>query len=190
MAVLEELAVQATDHRNCLPVAMQATSGSITRSIAAERPMEIVEPRTDLVVQLGETHWPIVKPAQGSKLAERAAIYPAIERQEAVWAIGQEDVAEAIEREDVAEAIEQEDLAEAEQVREAGIVREAAGVETGVHLVVDPEGLADQAHAPAATEVLPAWDLEVAVAAVAAVEGGGRHERRTQEHCDETDVHG
>lgn len=90
-------------------------------------------------------------------------------RAEAGWAIGPEGVAEAIER---------EDSAEAEQVREAGIVRGAAAVGTRVHSVVDPEGLVDQAHAPAAAEVPPAWDLEVA-ADVAAAEGGGRHERQT-----------
>ncbi len=65
---------QVTDRRNCLPVAMQATSGSTTRSIAVALPMGIVERRTDLVVRLGETRWLIVKRAQGSRLAERAAI--------------------------------------------------------------------------------------------------------------------
>jgi hypothetical protein len=101
--------------------------------------------------------------------------------QEAVWAIDPEDLAEAIDPEDLAEAIEGEDLAEAEQtVRGAGIFRGAAAVETGVHLGVDPEGSTDQAHAPTAAEVPPAWDLEVAAAAVAVgVDGGGRHGRRT-----------
>jgi hypothetical protein len=74
------------------------------------------------------------------------------------------------------EAIEGEDLAEAQQA-----------VETGVDLRVDPEGTTDQAHAPTAAEVPPAWDLavaaaaaaEVAGAAVAAADGGGRHGRQT-----------
>jgi hypothetical protein len=77
------------------------------------------------------------------------------------------------------EAIEGEDLAEAPQA-----------VETGVDLRVDPEGTTDQAHAPTAAEVPPAWDLEVAVAVAAAAEvagaavaaaadGGGRHGRQT-----------
>jgi hypothetical protein len=77
------------------------------------------------------------------------------------------------------EAIEGEDLAEAPQA-----------VETGVDLRVDPGGTTDQAHAPTAAEVPPAWDLEVAVAVAAAAEvagaavaaaadGGGRHGRQT-----------
>jgi hypothetical protein len=75
------------------------------------------------------------------------------------------------------EAIEGEDLAEAQQA-----------VETGVDLRVDPEGTTDQAHAPTAAEVPPAWDLEVAAAAAAevavaavaaAADGGGRHGRQT-----------
>ena len=85
---------------------------------------------------------------------------------------------EAIEEEESAEAHEGEELAEAEQtVPGAGIFRGAAAVETEVHLVVDPEGSTDLAHAPAAVEVPPAWDLEVAAAPVA-VDGGGRHGRR------------
>jgi len=86
---------------------------------------------------------------------------------------------EAIEGEESAEAHEGEELAEAEQtVPGVGIFRGAAAVETGVHLVVDPEGSMDQAHAPAAVEVPRAWDLEVAAAPVAA-DGGGRHGRQT-----------
>lgn len=89
---------------------------------------------------------------------------------------------EAIEGEESAEAHEGEELAEAEQAG-VGIFRGAAAVETGEHLGVDPEGSTDQAHAPAATEVHPAWDLEVwdlevAAAAPVAVDGGGRHGRR------------
>ena len=76
---------------------------------------------------------------------------------------------EAIGPEGLVEAIEGEDLAEAQQA-----------VGTGVHLGVDQEGSADRAHAPAAAEVPPAWDLEVAAAAVAVVaDGGGRHEKQT-----------
>ena len=89
----------------------------------------------------------------------------------AAWAIAGEELAEAIEPEELAEAIEPEELAEAQQA-----------VETGVHLGADREGSTDQAHAPAAAEVPPAWDLEVvaAAAAVAAVaDGGGRHGRQT-----------
>jgi hypothetical protein len=160
-------------------VAMQATSGSTTRSIAVALPMGIVERRTDLVVRLGETHWLIVKRAQGSRLADRAAISPAVVTQEAVWAIDPEDVAEALDLEDVPEALDPEGLAAAEQVREAGIVRGAAAVETRVHLVVAPEASADQAHAPAAAEVPRAWDPEVVAADVAAVDDGGRHGRQT-----------
>ena len=88
---------------------------------------------------------------------------------------------EAIEEE---EAHEGEELAEAEQtVPGVGIFRGTAAGETGVHLVVDPEASMDQAHAPAAVEVPPAWDLEVwdleVAAAPVAVDGGGRHGRRT-----------
>ena len=68
------LAVLVTDRRNYLLVAIQVASGSITRSIAVALPMGIVERRTDLVVRLGETRCLIVKPAQGSRLADRAAI--------------------------------------------------------------------------------------------------------------------
>jgi hypothetical protein len=135
--------------------------------------MGIVERRTDLVVRLGETRWLIVKQARGSRLADRAAMYVP---EEEVWALDPEDWVEAIEPEELAEAIEGEELAEAQEV-----------VGTGVHLGVDPEGSADQAHAPAAAEVPPAWDLEVvvavavvaAVAVAAAADGGGRHGRRT-----------
>jgi hypothetical protein len=141
--------------------------------------MGIVERRTDLVVQLGETRCLIVKPARGSRLADRAAIYPAIVL-EAAEAIEGEDLVEAIEGEGpevLVEAIEGEDLAEAQQA-----------VETGVHLGGAPEGTTDQAHAPTAAEVPPAWEavlaaaaavVAVAVAAAVAVGGGGRHGRRT-----------
>jgi hypothetical protein len=142
--------------------------------------MGIVERRTDLVVRLGETRWLIVRLAQGSRLADRAAMLPVVAAVLAVWEMDPEE--EAIEGEDLAEAldpveaIEGEDLAEAQQV-----------VETGVHLGVDPEGTTDQAHAPTAAEVPPAWGLEVvaaaavaaAAAAVAAADGGGRHGRQT-----------
>ena len=92
--------------------------------------------------------------------------------------IDPEDLAEAIDhRESLVEAIDLEDLAEAQQTVEAAIVRAAAAVETGVHLVVDLEDSADQAHEPAATEAPLAWDLAVVV--VVAVEGGGKHGRQT-----------
>jgi hypothetical protein len=65
------LVARATGRRNYLQV---ATHGNTTPSIAVARPMGIVERRTDLVVRLGETRWPIVKPAQGSRLADRAAM--------------------------------------------------------------------------------------------------------------------
>jgi hypothetical protein len=69
------------------------------------------------------------------------------------------------------EAIGPEALVEAIEGEEA---QRAVG--TGVHLGVAPEGSTDQAHAPAAAEVPPAWDLEVVVAAAVAVvaDGGGR----------------
>jgi hypothetical protein len=109
---------------------------------------------------------------------------------EAIEAEEPEGLAEAIDPEEpevLVEAIEGEDLAEAQQA-----------VETGVHLGGAPEGTTDQAHAPTAAEVPPAWEAVLAaaaaVAAVAvvvavAVDGGGRHGRRTQEHCDETNVY-
>ena len=89
----------------------------------------------------------------------------------AAWGIDREALAEAIDREALAEAIDPEDLVEARQV-----------VEAGVHLGVGPEDSTDQAHAPTAAEVPPAWALEEAasvVAAAVAVEGGGRHGRQT-----------
>jgi hypothetical protein len=94
--------------------------------------------------------------------------------EELAEAIAAEELAEAIEGGELAEAIEEEDSAEVQQA-----------VETVVHLGVDPEGSTDQAHAPTAAEVPPAWDLEVVAAAVAVVvavaaaDGGGRHGRRT-----------
>ena len=91
--------------------------------------------------------------------------------QAAVWAIDPEDLGEAIEGEDSAEA--------QRTVEGVEIVRGAVAVETEVHLGVDPEDSMDQAHAPAAAEVPRAWDLEVAVAVAAVVDGGGRHGRRT-----------
>jgi hypothetical protein len=166
---------------------VQVVGGNTTRSIVVALPMEIVERRTDLVVRLGETRWPIVKPARGSRLTDRAAMYVL---EAAGWVLHPEDLAEAIDPEgDLAEAIEEEDLAEAAQIaREAGIFR-AAAAETGMPSVGAPEGTADRAPAPTAAEVPPAWDLEVvaglAAAAVAAVavaaagDGGGRHGRRT-----------
>ncbi len=164
----------------------QVVRGNTTHSTGVAHPMVIAERRTDLVVRLGATRFLIVKPAPGSRLADRAAIYPAIEL-EAAEAIEGEDLVEAIDpegREVLVEAIEGEDLAEVQQA-----------VETEVPLGVGPEGTAVQAHAPTAAEVPPAWDLEVeAVAAVAAVavaaaDGGGRHGRRTKEHCNETNVY-
>jgi hypothetical protein len=92
--------------------------------------------------------------------------------QAAVWAIDPEDLGEAIEGEDSAEAQQR-------TVEGVEIVRGAVAVETEVHLGVDPEDSMDQAHAPAAAEVPRAWDLEVAVAVAAVVDGGGRHGRRT-----------
>lgn len=53
---------------------VQVVGGSTTRRIAVALPMGIVERRTDLAVRLEETRWLIVKRAQGSKLADRAAI--------------------------------------------------------------------------------------------------------------------
>jgi hypothetical protein len=86
-------------------------------------------------------------------------------------------------------AVDPEDLAEAGQiVRGAAIFRGAAVGGTGMHLEEDPEGTAVQAHARIAAEVPPAWEAAVlavagAVAAagavVVAVDGGGRHGRRT-----------
>jgi hypothetical protein len=88
-----------------------------------------------------------------------------VEARQAVEAIDPED---SVEVRQAVEAIDPEDLVEARQA-----------VETGVHLGVDPAGSTDQAHAPAAAGVPPAWDLEAAAAAAVAVEGGGRHGRRT-----------
>jgi hypothetical protein len=164
---------QATGLRNYLQVAIH---GNTTRSTAVALPMGIVELRIDSVVRLGETRCRIVKRAQGSKLADRAAIYPAIVLEEEAWAIDRGVLAEAIDLEEpegLAEAIEGEDLAEALEA-----------VETGAHLGEEPEDTTDQAHAPTAAEVLPAWDLAEAAAAaavtdVAAADGGGRHGRRT-----------
>jgi hypothetical protein len=155
--------------------------------------MGIVERRTDLVVRLGETRCPIVKRAQGSRLADRAAICLAIVLEAAAWAIEGEAAAWAIEGEELAEAIEGEELAEAidpevsaEAIEGEELVEAQEAVGTGVHLGVDPEGSTDQAHAPTAAEVPPAWDLEVVAAAAvaaaavaAAADGGGRHGRRT-----------
>jgi hypothetical protein len=142
--------------------------------------MGIVERRTDLVVRLGETRWQIVKPARGNRLADRAAIYPAIVLAAAAWGEG-EELAEAIEGEESAPAIAAEDLVEVEQIAWGAGMFHAAAAETGMPSGADPEGTADQAHAPAVAEVPPAWDLEVVAAAAvaAAVDGGGRHGRRT-----------
>ena len=148
-------------------------------------PMGIVERRTDLVVRLGETRCPIVKRAQGSRLADRAAICLAIVLEAAAWAIEGEEPAEAIAAEELAEAIDPEGSVEAIEGEDLAEAQQA--VETGVHLGVDPEGTTDQAHAPTAAEVPPAWDLEVVAAAAAAAaaavaaaaDGGGRHGRRT-----------
>jgi hypothetical protein len=150
--------------------------------------MGIVERRTDLVVRPGETHCPIVKRAQGSRLADRAAICLAIVLEAAAWAIEGEP-AEAIAAEELAEAIAAEELAEAivpegsvQAIEGEELAEAQEAVETAAHLGVDPEGSADQAHAPTAAEVPPAWDLEVVAAAAAvaaAADGGGRHGRRT-----------
>jgi hypothetical protein len=184
LAASEELAawVGVLGRRNYLPVAPVAI-GSTTRRIAVALPMGIVQLRTDLVVRLGEPRCLIVKRAQGSRLADRVAMWPVVADLAAEDLVEAEDSAEAIEgeelveREELAEAIEGEDWAEAHQA-----------VETGVHLGVDPVATTDQVHVPTAAEVPPAWDLEVAaglaaaavavVVAVAAV-GGGRHEWRT-----------
>jgi hypothetical protein len=61
---------RAIGRRNYLPV---ATRGNTTRSTAVALLMGIVEQRIDLVVRLGETRSPIVKPARGSRLADREA---------------------------------------------------------------------------------------------------------------------
>jgi hypothetical protein len=156
-------------HRNCPPV---VAVGSTTRSTAVALLMGIVGLRTDLAVQLGETRCLIVKPARGSRLADRAAICPAIVL-EAAEGIEGEDLVEAIDPEGpelLVEAIEGEALAEAQEA-----------VETGVHLGGGLEGTTDQAHAPTAAEVPPAWELEVVAAAVvaAAADGGGSYGRRT-----------
>jgi hypothetical protein len=145
--------------------------------------MGIVERRIDLVVRLGGIRSLIVNRLPGSRSAGRVAIYPAIEAGEPV--IEAEDLAEAPDREGLAEAIAGEDLVEA-QALGLGMFRGAATVEAGgAHSGEDLEDSADQAHAPAAVEVPPAWDREVvaglavAAAVAAAVEGGGRHGRQT-----------
>jgi hypothetical protein len=76
---------------------LAATAGNIIPRIAAEHPTGIVERQTDLAVRLGETRCLIVKPAQGSRLADRAAICLAIVLEAAAWAIEGEELAEAIE---------------------------------------------------------------------------------------------
>ena len=124
---------------------VQVVGGNTTRSTAVALPMGIVERRTDLVVRLGETRWLIVKRAQGSRLADRAAICLAIVLEAAAWAMEGEELAEAIAVEELAEAIEEEGSAEVQQA-----------VETVVHLGVDPEGSTDQAHAPTAAGAVTA----------------------------------
>jgi hypothetical protein len=97
------------------------------------------------------------------------------------WVIEGEDLAPTIAAEGLVEAIEEEDLVEAEQIAQGAGIFRAAAAETGMPLGEDPEGTTDQAHAPTAAAVPPVWDLEVAAAAaaVAAVDGGGRHGKRT-----------
>jgi hypothetical protein len=104
----------------------------------------------------------------------------------AAWVLHPEDLAEAIDPErGLAVAI---DL-------EGGLAEARQALETGVHLGVAPEGSTDQAHAPTAAEVRPAWDLEVVVAPVVAAAAavaaadGGRHGKQRQEQCDETNVY-
>jgi hypothetical protein len=167
-AVLGVLVVQVV----WVVLVVQVVGGSTTRRIAVALPMGIVERRTDLVVRLVETRCLIVKPARGSRSADRAAIYPAIVL---------EVVARAIDREDLAEATDPEEPEGPGELVEA-IVVEAQAVETVVHLGAGQEGTTEQAHAPTAAEVPPAWDLEAVVAAAAvavvAADGGGRHGRQ------------
>lgn len=101
----------------------------------------------------------------------------------ATWGIDREALAEA--QQAVAEEIDREDLAEAQQgaaeIDPEDLAEAQQAVEIGVPLGVGPEDSTDQAHVPTAAGVPPAWALEEAasVAAAVAVEGGGRHGRRT-----------
>lgn len=70
--------VLVTAHRNSLLAVVQAEAGSTTRHIAVELRIRTGLRLTGLAVRLAETRWPIVRLAQGNRLANRAAIWPAI----------------------------------------------------------------------------------------------------------------
>jgi hypothetical protein len=72
--VVPAASVALVVRRNYLLAELAAVAGNIIRRIAVALPMGTAERRTDLVVRLGETRWLIVKPARGSRLADRAAI--------------------------------------------------------------------------------------------------------------------
>jgi hypothetical protein len=75
LVVLVVWVAQATVRRKCLPAAI---TGSTTRNTVVAPRIAIVLQRTGLAARLAEIHSPIVRLAPGSRLADRAEIWPAI----------------------------------------------------------------------------------------------------------------
>ena len=74
-------------HRLCLPEETEVT-GNTTRIIAGVRPIATVQRPTALEERRGVTHSPGGRQVHANRFRDRAAIYPAIVRQE-VWETGE-----------------------------------------------------------------------------------------------------
>ena len=143
------------------------TTGSTTRSIAAELRTAIARRQTDSEAQPAVIHSRTAKRMRGSSLAVKAAIWVARAIAELVQATAPVvGLATGL----VRVVLETEP---AEQIAsEVGTSREAAA-EAETHSVGGPEGTADLALVPAAAAVLRAWDLEEAASAGAEADVGG-----------------
>jgi|SRR5579862_782421 hypothetical protein len=132
------------------PVAEEATAGSTTRSIGAERPMETGPRQISMAVQLVGRPSPTAKRMRGNNLVNRA-----VDSRPARWTAAA--LAETTER-----AIDSPQAVRAEGIR--------------VPSEVLPE--AEVQHEPAVRAVAPAWVVAVAGAAAAggaaAAEGEGK----------------
>ena len=149
-----------------------ATGGNTIRSIAAGLPTEIELQRTGLAARRGVILSRTGRPALGSSLVGREVLCPATTGQAARQASAIEQaVREALAIEPAvreASAIEPAvrisatEETEAQRAEQEAAISRAAEAETGMRL--EAEDSTDPLHAPTATVVPPAWDLEGEVA--------------------------
>jgi hypothetical protein len=148
---------------NFLPVG-EAT-GRIIRSIVAGPHIGTGLPRTDLGVVRAVIRFPNASPVLGSKLQDRAEIWPVSRRPAGAWVTGQPAQAEAVAREEAGSATEL-----ADQIPSGAGTCRVVAQETGMLSEAAPKDSMDPARAVTVAVAPPAWDLEAEEASV--VEAG------------------